>query len=95
MSAPKRKVGLALGSGAARGWAHIGVIRALEREGVRPDVVAGSSIGAVVGAVYAEDNMARFEDWVRHLDWQQLAGYFDLAFRGGLIKARRVFDALD
>lgn len=46
-------VGLALGSGAARGWAHIGVIRALEELGIRPQVVAGTSIGAIVGAFYA------------------------------------------
>ena len=90
-----RKVGLALGSGAARGWAHIGVIHALAEEGIHPDVVAGSSIGAVVGAAYASDRTDRFEDWVRGLDWQSIAGYFDFALRGGLIKARKVFDALE
>lgn len=95
MSVSKRRIGLALGSGAARGWAHIGVIRALEEAGVRPDIVAGSSIGAVVGAAYAGGNTGVFEDWVRALDWQKLASYFDLAFRGGLIKAKRVFDALE
>ena len=47
------KIGIALGSGAARGWAHIGVIQALEKLGVRIDVVAGCSIGAYVGAAYA------------------------------------------
>ena len=95
MSAPRRRIGLALGSGAARGWAHIGVIRALEEADVRPDIVAGSSIGAVVGAAYADGNTGVFEDWVRALDRQKLASYFDLAFRGGLIKAKRVFDALE
>ena len=44
-------IGLALGSGVARGWAHIGVLRALEREGIQPDIVCGTSIGAVVGAI--------------------------------------------
>ena len=95
MGVSKRRIGLALGSGAARGWAHIGVIRALEEAGVQPDIVAGSSIGAVVGAAYAGGNTSIFEDWVRALDRQQLASYFDLAFRGGLIKAKRVFDALE
>ncbi len=89
------RVGLALGSGAARGWAHIGVIRALNEAGVQVDVVAGSSIGAVVGAAHAAGRTTRLEEWVRALDWQQMAGYFDFAFRGGLIKARRVFDGLE
>ena len=51
--ARKPRLGLALGSGAARGWAHIGIIRALERLGVKPDLVAGCSIGSFVGAAYA------------------------------------------
>ncbi|HHQ4598268.1 TPA: patatin-like phospholipase family protein, partial [Aeromonas veronii] len=50
--ARKPRVGLALGSGAARGWAHIGVIRALERLGIKPDLIAGCSIGSFVGAAY-------------------------------------------
>ena len=51
--ARKPRLGLAIGSGAARGWAHIGIIRALERLGVKPDLVAGCSIGSFVGAAYA------------------------------------------
>ena len=47
------KIGLALGGGAARGWAHIGVLRALEKAGIRPDIIAGTSIGAVVGSCFA------------------------------------------
>ena len=47
------RLGLALGSGSARGWAHIGVLQVLQEEGIRPDVVCGSSIGALVGAAYA------------------------------------------
>ncbi|MBW2208726.1 MAG: patatin-like phospholipase family protein [Deltaproteobacteria bacterium] len=50
---PPQKIGLALGSGSARGWAHIGVIQALTAAGIRVDYVAGTSIGALVGAVYA------------------------------------------
>ena len=57
------KIGLVLGSGAARGWAHIGVIRALERAGIRPDLVCGTSAGALVGAAYASGNLERLEQW--------------------------------
>ena len=54
MSKPrKRRVGLALGGGSARGWAHVGVIRALEQAGIRPDLVCGTSVGSLVGAAYA------------------------------------------
>ncbi len=88
------RIGLALGSGAARGWAHIGVIRGLLDAGITPDVVCGSSIGSVVAAAYAGDRLESFEAWVRRLDWRQVAAYIDLSLRGGLIKGRRVFDAL-
>ena len=47
------KIGLALGGGAARGWAHIGVMKALHEAGIRPDIIAGTSIGAVVGGCYS------------------------------------------
>ncbi|MBW3566720.1 MAG: patatin-like phospholipase family protein [Proteobacteria bacterium] len=61
-------MGLALGSGAARGWSHIGVIRELESMGIKPDLVAGSSVGAVVGAAYAAGKLDAFADWVMKLD---------------------------
>ncbi|HCD05832.1 MAG TPA: patatin, partial [Methylophaga sp.] len=51
------KIGLALGSGAARGWAHIGVINALKNAGIKPDVVVGTSIGALVGAAYLSNKL--------------------------------------
>jgi len=88
------RIGLALGSGAARGWAHIGVVRGLADAGVVPDVVCGASIGAVVGAAYAAGELDAFERWVRSLDWRQVVGHFDLALRGGLIKARRIFELI-
>ena len=56
----KLRLGLALGSGSARGWAHIGVIRALEERGVKPEIVCGSSIGALVGAAYASGELDRW-----------------------------------
>ena len=55
----RRKIGLALGGGSARGWAHIGVLRALEDAGVRPDLICGTSIGALVGAAYAAGELDR------------------------------------
>ena len=55
----KPRIGLALGAGSARGWAHIGAIRALEERGIRPDVVCGTSIGALVAAAYASNQLHR------------------------------------
>ena len=63
----KPVIGLALGSGSARGWSHIGVIQELEAMGVRAEVVAGTSIGALVGAVYVSGQLNEFADWVRKL----------------------------
>jgi NTE family protein len=65
MSAHRRLlVGLALGSGSARGWAHVGGIRAREQAGIRPDLVCGTSSGALVGAAYAAGELERLEQWV-------------------------------
>ena len=61
------RIGLALGSGSARGWAHIGVIQALEEAGVKPDIICGTSIGALVGAAYAAGELDRFAGWVKTL----------------------------
>ncbi len=88
------RIGIALGSGASRGWAHIGVLRELEAVGIRPSIVCGSSIGAVVGAAYAAGRLDAFERWVRRLDRRQVMGLFDLSLRGGLIKAHRVFESM-
>jgi NTE family protein len=85
------RVGLALGSGSARGWAHIGVIRALEAVGIQPDVVCGSSVGAIVGAAYASGNLDAFETWVEGLDRRRVLRNLDLSFRGGLLKGAQFF----
>ncbi|MGZ5852355.1 MAG: patatin-like phospholipase family protein, partial [Hyphomicrobium sp.] len=63
----KTKIGLALGGGAARGWAHIGVIRALAEHGIKPDIIVGTSIGAVVGACYAGGHLGSLESFARGL----------------------------
>jgi NTE family protein len=87
----KARIGLALGSGSSRGWAHIGVIRALEERGVKPDLVCGTSIGALVGAAYAAGELERLEKWVTGLAWTTVVRLMDLSWRGGLIRGTRLF----
>lgn len=89
------RVGLALGSGAARGWAHIGVIRALAEIGIEPDIVAGSSVGAFVGAAYATDHLDTLENWVRSLNWKTILDYLDLTIlEGGVIQGENLLQYL-
>jgi NTE family protein len=90
--ARKPRIGLALGSGSARGWAHIGAIRALEEHGVKPDLICGTSIGALVGAVYASGELDRLEHWVTGLAWTQVVRLMDLTWKGGLIRGQRLFN---
>ena len=91
MSRPPR-IGLALGSGSARGWSHIGVIRALEAAGISPQVVCGTSIGALVGAGYAAGEIERLHGWVRTLRWQAVVSLIDLRMNGGLIAGGKLVD---
>ena len=89
------KIGIALGSGAARGWAHIGVIQALEKLGVKIDVVAGCSIGAYVGAAYASGRLEELKGWASSLtEWQTLSLMGIGIRRGGLASGQKVFDKL-
>lgn len=85
------KIGLALGSGGARGWCHIGVLKGLAKIGIEPDVLAGTSIGAVVGAAWAGDRLEALEDWVRALTPVRFVGLMDLKLgSGGLVRAREI-----
>lgn len=88
----KPRIGLALGSGGARGWSHIGVIRALHELGVKPDVVCGTSIGALVGTAYAAGDLDRLEHWLRGLGRSDVLKLMDVTWGGGLIKGRRLFE---
>jgi len=93
MKASRRpRVGLVLGSGSARGWAHVGVIRALEQVGIRPDLVCGTSVGAMVGAAYAAGELDRFEKWVRGMGITDVVGFMDVSLSGGLIKGERLME---
>lgn len=86
------RVGLALGSGSARGWAHVGVIRSLEEAGIRPDVVCGTSIGALVGAAYAAGELERFEEWVLGMRLRDVLALMDVRLGGGMLKGERLMD---
>jgi NTE family protein len=88
----KPRIGLALGSGSARGWAHIGAIRALEERGVKPDLICGTSIGALVGAVYASGQLDQLESWVTGLAWSKVWRLMDITLKGGLIRGQRLFN---
>ncbi len=89
-------IGLALGGGAARGFAHIGVLRTLNAHGIWPDVIAGTSIGAVVGGYYAAGRLDIFEHWALHLTRRSLLGYLDFKFgSSGLIGGGRLANRLD
>jgi NTE family protein len=93
---PHLSIGLALGGGAARGFAHIGVLRTLNAHGIWPDVIAGTSIGAVVGGYYAAGRLDIFEHWARHLNRRNLLGYLDFKFgSSGLIGGGRLANRLD
>lgn len=90
------KIGLALGGGAARGWAHIGVLKALSKAGIRPDIIAGTSIGAVVGGCYASGNLEDLEGFARELTPRRIFGYLDFNLAGnGLISGQRLCDRLE
>src|SRR3546814_760333 len=84
-------VGLALGSGSARGWSHIGIILELEALGVRPQVVAGTSVGALVGAVYVAGQLNEFAEWVGKLTMRDVFGLMDFTLTGGFVKGARLF----
>ncbi len=86
----KTRIGIALGGGSARGWAHIGVIRALADAGIEPDIVCGTSIGALVGAAYVGGELDPLEAWVRSLRLQTVVSFLDFSLNGGLIKGEKL-----
>lgn len=89
------RIGIALGSGSARGWAHIGVLRALEDLGIRPDVMAGTSVGALVGGAYLVGQLEALEKWVTALERLDILRLMDARLSGGgFMRGDRLMGAL-
>lgn len=89
-------IGLALGGGVARGWCHIGILRTLIRAGFEPDIIAGTSIGAVVGGLYLAGKLDALEAWARGLDARRVRAMMDVSLTsGGLIAGRKLSALLD
>ena len=89
-------IGVALGGGAARGFAHIGMLRTLISHGIVPNVVVGTSIGAVVGGAYACGHLDKLEEWARSLQPRNILGYLDIRLNGsGLIGGSRLAAELE
>jgi NTE family protein len=90
------KIGLALGAGSARGWAHIGVLRALMEAGIQPDIVAGTSAGALVAGCYVAGELDALEAFARGLTRRKVLGFLDFNFSGsGLIHGQRLREVLE
>ena len=89
-------IGLALGGGAARGFAHIGILRTLITHGIVPHVVVGTSIGAVVGGAFAAGHLDTLEEWARSLQLRNILGYLDVRLNGsGLIGGEKLAAQLE
>jgi NTE family protein len=89
-------IGLALGGGAARGFAHIGTLRTLLAHGIVPNVVVGTSIGAVIGGAYAAGQLDALEEWARSLQPRNILGYLDIRLNGsGLIGGDKLASQLE
>jgi NTE family protein len=88
-------IGIALGGGAARGWAHIGVIESLARQGVEPSVVTGASIGALVGAAVAGGKLDELKSWVFGLKRLDVLKLLDASLGSGVIEGNRVMHAVE
>ena len=95
MDGSRPRMGLALGCGSARGWAHIGIIEALLERGIRPDIVAGTSIGALVGAAYANGRLVQLQVWARTLTQREVWRLVDAGFRAsGVMTCNRLIEAI-
>ena len=89
------RIGLALGSGAARGWAHIGVIDSLIEAGIEPDIVCGTSMGALVGAAHVAGRLTELRQWAEGATWRKIARLTDVRLSGGgLINGAQVIALL-
>jgi NTE family protein len=90
------KIGLVLGSGMARGWAHIGVIRALARHGIKADIVSGTSMGALVGGAHLSNKLDELEEWATSLSKMKIMSYLDVRVRsGGMIGGKKLLSLME
>lgn len=93
--ASRKTVGLVLGSGASRGWAHIGVIEALEEANIPINLIAGSSVGAYIGAIYAGGGLPRLKEFLLKMNGKKIFSYVDVAIsRSGLLDGTKRVDEL-
>lgn len=91
-----KRVSLVLGSGGARGMAHIGVIRSLEEHGFQIDYISGSSIGALVGGIYAAGKLETYTQWVCELQRRDIVRLLDWSFRrGAVLSGDRIVSVLE
>lgn len=92
----KVNIGLALGSGSSRGWSHIGVVNTLVEQGIEPDIICGTSIGALVGASYVSNNLSKLEHWVRSLTKFETAKFFEInSSLNGFVNIQRLQQFFD
>lgn len=90
-----KKVGIALGSGSARGWSHIGVIRSLQEAGIPIDITCGASVGALVAGSLAAGFLDPLDRWVRKLSWSHIIGFMDVMIpRSGLVEGEKISEYL-
>lgn len=95
IEAEGKRISLVLGSGGARGLAHIGIINELTKAGFQIESISGCSIGALIGGVYAAGKLAEFEAWVREIDRTDILSLLDVAWRtDGLVKGDKLIDTL-
>jgi len=91
----KKTIGLVLGSGGVKGYAHVGVLKVLEREGIKIDYISGASAGAIVGALYSMcQDIDRVEKILTDLNSMKTS-LWDFSFKGGLIKGNKIFNFLE
>jgi NTE family protein len=95
VNAGAQRIGIAFGSGSARGWAHLGVLQALDERGIRPVAVAGASVGALIAAAYASGQWRELDAWVRTLTRVDVWRLLDTTFRGGgMMRGNRLMQAI-
>ena len=91
----RHRIGIALGSGSARGWSHIGVVEALQEAGIEPDIVCGTSFGALVGAACVTQRLSELKHFAEALTWSGIVGLLDISLiRGGLIDGKQIVKLL-